>query len=96
MEVREMEPGSLIWKQIPITTKMACGARDAVLIGNGLRFKVGGKPMHYIEVVLAPSDTYKVTAYRIKRGSCAKVVLEEYEDVYADVLGEVIYRAVNK
>lgn len=93
-----MNPGNITWKQIPIMTKMACGAREAMTYdeGRNIRFKVGGKPMRYVEVELDASDTYTVRYLRIKRGSYARIVLEEKTFVYADMLGEIIYHMVNK
>jgi hypothetical protein len=86
--------GEIIWEQIPLATKMACGAREPFIIDCGIEFRAGRSLR--ISVVLEPSDTYKVEAYRIKRGSYEKVILESIEQVYVDNLGEVIYRMVNK
>ena len=94
---KETHPGQVIWQQIPVMTKMACGARKAVLTETGVRFQVGGKPMRYIEVTLdAANDTYNVRHFRVKRNDYSQIDLETLTGVYADMLGEVCYRAVNK
>jgi hypothetical protein len=90
-----MQVLNTIWKQINIGTKLACGARNPTACSNGaLQFQVerGGK---YMFVELLPSDTYKVTLKRFRKG-CDTKVLEEKEDVYCDQLSEIIYHMVNK
>ena len=78
-------------------TKMACGAREATRTSEGkLRFKVGGKPMRYIEVSLNGADLYDVVHFRIKRNDYSRVELESTTDLFADTMGEVIYHMVNK
>jgi hypothetical protein len=102
-EEKSNHPGQIIWKQLSMHTKMACGAREAKLcttrssVGfDGIIFKVGSLPMRYVEVELDASDTYVVRALRFKRSTYEKITLEEHTGVYADMLNEVVYRAVNK
>ena len=93
------KPGQIIWSQIPVMTKMACGARQAVLTheGKGVQFRVTNKPMRYVEVVLDEgADLYNVTHGRVKRGSYEHVIMETANGVFAEDLGEVIYHMVNK
>jgi hypothetical protein len=89
------EEANTAWKQIPIMTKMACGAREAKVSDGKLVFKVGGKPMHFVEVALN-LDLYDVTHFRIKRGSHERVEMESAEGIYNDMLSEVVYHMVNK
>lgn len=94
------EIGHTIWQQIPTMTLMACGARKRRYQvrdgGDGLQMQVGGKPMRYVEVTLDPSDTYNVRYFRLKRTDYSVIEIESHTGIYADQLGEVIYRAVNK
>jgi len=91
----EMNPANIAWRQIPVMTKMAVGAREASVSGEHgeiLTFKVG-RALTWIRVVyVAGLDTYKV---ELVKGRSAKVV-ESHEDVYAENLSETIYHAVCK
>lgn len=81
--------------QIGVMNLMACGARKFSYSADGqLTFKVGGR-MRSIEITLDASDTYTVRLVRITR-NYSRVVVEEHSDVYCDVLGQVVYGAVNK
>ena len=92
-----MNVAQITWSQIPVMTKMACGARNASYNKEGkLSFKVTNKPYRFVEVVLAGDDTYSVEYIRIKRGSLERVSLERSQGIYADMLGECIYHMVNK
>jgi hypothetical protein len=94
-----MKAGQIIWQQIPVMTKMACGARQAVLTneGKGVQFKVTNKPYRFVEVVLDEgADLYNVEHFRVKRGSYVKVSMEAAQGVFAEDLGETIYHMVNK
>jgi hypothetical protein len=90
----------VIWEQIDRNTKMACGAREAhVDVDAGkpyLYFRVTINPgvRHAIKVWLEPSDTYTVVLIA-QRGFNVKDV-ERHEDIYCDVLSDVIYRMCNK
>lgn len=90
------EQANVAWKQIPMMTKMACGAREARVSSGKLVFKVGGKPMRFVEVALNGSDLYDVTHVRYKRGSYERVELESTSNVGCESLGETVYRMVNK
>ena len=95
-----------IMKQISITTKMACGAREYRVNGldnpgfetkRGIQFRVGaGSKRQYIKVVLEPNDTYTVICYRLKRVTNEHVDIEQFNDIYCDQLSEIIYHMVNK
>lgn len=88
---------NIAWKQIPVMTKMACGARQPRCSSDGkLAFRVESKPMRFVEVTLNADDTYAVEYLRIKRGSYQRVSIEKAEGVYAEDLGETIYHQVNK
>lgn len=85
-------PGQITWQQIPVMTKMAVGARNAVTYGEaGLQFKVGGR-MRTIQVELDPTDTYTVRLVRVTR-NYERVVMSEVSGVYVEQLAETIYRA---
>jgi hypothetical protein len=82
---------TVIWGQLPIMTKMACGAREPIAISDhALSFKVGAKGERIV-VRLDPSDTYTVQ----RLGRAAKVK-EETSDVYAEDLSDIVYHMVNK
>lgn len=99
------------WRQIPIMTKMAVGAREAKSHGNNeLSFKVG-KRQTWIRVTYCPGrDLYDVKLEHIKRKKdkasskafgfpCwdeTLVTVEQAEGLYADMLGEAIDGMVNK
>lgn len=89
-------PGNVIWRGMSLHTKMYCGVRKATLIEDGLRFKVGGKPMRYIEVTLDGGDLYTVCYYRLKRGTYERIVLDVATGIYASMLDEVLCKAVCK
>lgn len=88
-------PSQIIWTQITIGTKMACGARRPMCVNdNTLTFDVLSGAKNAIVVTLDPSDTY--TVQRTKRKKYNVTVEEEMSDVYVDNLNEVIYRMCNK
>ncbi len=91
-----MTVANTIWRQIGIQTKMACGAREPMGDANSLTFRVTIKPnqRHKIVVTLDPSDTYTVKLYSVRNGEVK--VVEEADDIYCEVLSEVIYRMCNK
>lgn len=93
-ETTSTHPGQIIWKQIPVMTKMSCGARQACLTDAGIKFKVGGR-MRWIFVDLDQSDTYSVKLVRVTR-DVKTVTVKKFEGVYADMLGEIIYGLCNK
>jgi hypothetical protein len=79
----------ILWSQLTLATKMACGMRQVVGARNGLTCKVGRGQTLAIE--LDPDDTYTVRLYK----GLAKLV-EEHTGIYCDQLNEVVYHAVNK
>ena len=58
---------------------------------GGLRFRVNQQPQRYCEIELMWSDTYRVTYFRMKRGTLDRIVLATGEDVYCDCLGTTLY-----
>ena len=88
--------GQVIWQQISIGTKMACGARKAVAGEGYLHFNVGGSHSEKIVVKLNVWDTYDVELVKCSRKSADHKVLESHEGIYCDQLSEVIYHMVNK
>ena len=90
-----------IKSQIGIRTLMACGARDFVCGMNGdLSFKVGSSRgrIKMIHIILEPSDTYTVI-YKEKYNSGPKKYEDAYhksvDDVYCDMLADIVYGMVN-
>jgi len=90
----------VIWSQISLNTKMACGARSPLGsplgVGNELSFVVLNGNSHRITVTLDPSDTYTVRHIKVSRKTLGFTVVEEASDVYCDNLSEVVYGMVNK
>lgn len=87
-----------IWRQISMSTKMACGARQPVGGGNKLHFNVTIHPnqTHKIEVTYEVGlDLYTVKLWKIPRMK-SPFVVEQETMVYADQLSDVIYRMCNK
>lgn len=102
-QIDEMQQiGKTIRQQIGIPNLMACGARDWKLLGwnspkQGLEFRVNhSNKRQYIKVILEPNDTYTVISYRLKRVTDEQIDVIEFKDVYCDMLGELVYRMVNK
>lgn len=93
----DIDQVNVAWRQVPVMTKMACGARSPRRTSDGkLIFKVHSKPQRWIEVALNGLDLYNVCYFRLKRGSLERIELESVDDLYADMLGETIYHMVNK
>jgi len=95
MATETMAMATTAWRQIPVGVKMSLGAREpagskAEGVLARLTFKVGSKPLHYVEVDLDPSDTYTVRMLKLKRKTYERVVLAEASDVYCDDLGRVL------
>ena len=86
-----------IISQIPMMDRMAIGFRKAVALEEcdeyrgGVRFRVNSQPQRYCEVTLAWDDTYRVSYYRVKRGSLDRITLATADQVYADCLGTTLY-----
>lgn len=87
--------GQTIWDQITTSTKMACGARNAVATHNGIHFNVLKGNKTKIQVSLDADDTYSVRLIKIGRDFTINLV-ESADMVYVDNLNEVIYRMCNK
>ena len=72
-------------------TKMAVGARKAVLTDSGCRFKVL-RSMRYVEVTYeAGPDLYSVDFFRVKRTTYEQISLGDVTGVYADQLSDIVY-----
>ena len=73
---------------------MAVGARDFMLDGNSLQFRVGaGRKLNKLIVTLEPTDTYSVRYVEMTRSPKFKIVKDETEtDVYAESIGAVVRR----
>jgi hypothetical protein len=94
-----MNAGQIIWSQISIQTKMACGARQAVGGDDGLHFTVGRSKLTKVRVTLdTAADLYDVEFLKFKRGSYMTefTVVESANGIFAEDLSEVVYRMVNK
>jgi hypothetical protein len=80
-----------------ILQQMGSAARIARMIGasfarveNGIGIKWPSRQPskgNYVEIVLEPSDTYKMTFYNLRGGS--KKVVREVDDVYFDMLIDI-------
>ena len=90
----------IIRQQITKEILMSCGARDYKFLDStrlGTQFRVGaGNKRQFIEVELMASDTYEVTLFRLKAKTNEKIIVEQYDDVYCNQLGHIVYHAVNK
>lgn len=66
---------------------------------GGLRFRTSiRKPRtrHWIEVRLLWVDVYRVTFWRMKRGTLAAEIVETVDDVYCDMLKDVVENLAEK
>lgn len=92
----EPSVGQIIWQQITVPTKMACGAKNAVASDKDLWFSVTIKRgvSHKIGVIYNKgADDYTVKLVRI-RG--AKVTEEQVKPgVGVENLNDTIYRLCN-
>jgi hypothetical protein len=97
MNAEALEVVRTIWKQIPITSKMACGMREQSIVAlDTLRVRVARGIDHlYLKIRLDPNDTYTVMLVKA-RPRKPEVVVKELSDVYFDMLGEITYNFVNK
>jgi hypothetical protein len=85
-----MGVAEIIREQIgPIAFLMMGTKKDIWKDGNSLIFKVRGSKWQKIKITLQPSDTYDVEFFRIVRGTF-KVVQKKVEDVYVDMLHDII------
>jgi len=89
-----MNPANIAWSQISISTKMACGAREASHSDEGktLTFKVG-RALTWVRVQYDEgADLYGV---QLLKGRAATVKVN-YHGIGAEELSETIYGMVNK
>ena len=97
---RQQEIGKIIRQQVGISNLMACGAREWSFLKygfNGLNFRVNASAKReFITVYLESNDTYTVVHYKLKRVTNERIQLDACSDVYCDMLGEIIYKMVNK
>lgn len=100
-DISEMQAiANIIRKQIGISTLMACGAREWRFLedgkkGTGFRVNAGVK-REYISISLEPNDTYTVKHYKLKRVTNEEIILSQFNDVYCEMLSNMVYRMVNK
>lgn len=86
-----MSIGQIIWEQLSIGTKMACGMRYPYLLDDGLEVTVGRG--NKLQIRLNGMDYYDIQ-HISNRGN--RKVLESQEDVDCEQLSEVCYHMVNK
>lgn len=83
--------GRTIYDQVSMSTKMAIGARNAVVSDKHVQCDVlNGR--HKLIVTLEPSDTYRVSLCKWTRRGLTVTTLREVSDVYAENLSETVYR----
>ena len=72
------------------TLVMMTGAKDFVTLESGVQFKIGknATSANLIRIELTPADTYTLKIMRV-RGTTVST-MAQYEDVYADSLGDLI------
>lgn len=94
-----------IIKQIPAMTRMACGWRNASYSANDEAYDVQVTATvlrgnsHFIRVTLELNDTYTVERLRIPTARAKDQSIrheERAENVFCDMLGEVVYKMCNK
>jgi len=67
------------------------GAKNFLAVDSGLRFRVPtSRGINCVSITLEPSDTYRLTAYRVRGTTVTKVATRD--GVYCDVLAEVFTR----
>jgi hypothetical protein len=90
MNNTDMTVANEIRNQIGHKAFFMLGAQNLMGDENSLSFKIRGSKMAtHISVKLMPSDTYNVTFHKIRGTKHTKV---EVEDVYVDMLHDVIER----
>lgn len=79
-----------IAQQLGNQTLFLLGARNLVGSDYSLSFKIGqnAKRVTHIKITLTPMDVYTIEFFRIRAGK--STILETVEDVYVDMLHEVI------
>lgn len=88
-----MKTGQIIHQQIGLQAFAMMGAKNIMLLENGLQWKVGRnqKKVTHITVTLDPSDTYTVKFQNVGRAPSFKIKdIAEVSDVYAENLRRII------
>ncbi len=89
---RNQQIAETIRAQLGRGALMMLGAKDLLTIENGLQLTIrGSKIANKIRIVLDPSDTYTVSFYRVRAGSCVEVA--SVPGVYVDSLHKTIETA---
>lgn len=87
METTEMNVAQTIYKQVGFWAFAEVGARDFGRTEDSLQFTAKPKNrLVRVMIRLMPSDTYNVWVYTIRDNT----ILYKLEDVYADMLPEII------
>jgi len=87
-----MDPFTLR-QQIGIGVLMSCGARDWVLDGDAVMFRVGpGRKLRKLIITLDPMDTYTVRFVEMNRKTYEIVADETVEGVGDHNIGAVVRR----
>lgn len=70
--------------------RVMCGVKNITTHNVGVKFNIGTGAkagINTVTIELEPSDTYKVTFWKIRGCKVAKI--SEHEDIYADMLVEL-------
>lgn len=83
----------ILLQQIGAGNLMACGARDFVLDGASLIFRVGSsRKLRKLVVTLTPADDYTVRFVELSRKTYEVTADETVDGVYCDNIGDVVRR----
>jgi len=85
---------SIIWSQISLATKMACGMRQPIADGNTLITQVL-RAKRKLRITLTGMDDYDIELITWDKDYNVKVI-ESHDGIYCDQLSEVIYHMCNK
>lgn len=80
--------GQTIWNQITLSTKIALGAKLPVTGDNNLTFCIGRGTNHKVQIILLPSDTYKINYFKIRGTEI--ILLKTFSEIYNDRLNDVL------
>lgn len=83
----KQEVATTIKRQLDTGVLMSCGARDFMIDGNGLTFKVGSGNKRRMVIHLNGKDLYDVTRYTMKGG---KIDTTQRADVPVENLNMVV------
>lgn len=87
---RNQEIAEIIRKQVGAEALACLGAHNLFAIENGFQFKIrGSTKINTIQIILEPSDTYKVRFLKVGVKSGVKIVAET-DDIYWDMLHDII------